>query len=476
MFVSTYYHLFRLSILPFAILFLMIPTTLSGNVVLPAIFSDNMVLQQNATVTIWGWAKPLEKITVSLSWLDTALQTIANNQANWQIVVPTPEAGGPYTIDIKGYNHVVLQNVMIGEVWLCSGQSNMEWTAGMGINNAKEEVAQATFPNIRFVTVDHRTALTQQIDVSSDGWKVCTPETMNDFSAVAYFFARRIQQELNVPIGLINASWGGTPAEAWTAMEHCADPAFIKSTASELSDVPWGPEEPASIYNAMIAPLNTFRIAGVIWYQGESNAEHEQYDPQNYYRVFPLMLNSWRNAWGYLFPFYFVQIAPYRHYKHDAGVVIRDAQRRALSLSETGMVVTSDIGNIEDIHPKNKQDVGVRLAGVALSRHYGVGTEYDSGPLYKSHEIKKDKIIVHFNFAEGLYAEGGILTNFEIAGADRNYYPAAATIQSNSVELSSSNVNAPVAVRFAWSNDAEPNLFNKVHLPASCFRTDDLEK
>ncbi|HLF65085.1 MAG TPA: sialate O-acetylesterase, partial [Saprospiraceae bacterium] len=388
-----------------SILSLMLSVTSKGNVVLPAIFNDNMVLQQQSEVTIWGWAKPLEKVTIHGSWQDTSVETIADNQANWAVLIHTPAAGGPYSIEIRGYNRIVLQNVLIGEVWLCAGQSNMEWTARMGIDNAQIEVQQASFPNLRFLTIAHRSASTPQVDVSADVWKACGPETMIDFSAVAYFFARRLQQDLNVPIGLINASWGGTPAEAWTALDFCPDSALIRKTAAELSDVPWGPEEPASIYNAMIAPLIRYRIAGVIWYQGESNAEHVNYDPSHYYKVFPAMLTSWRNAWGYLFPFYFVQIAPYRNYLPNSGVIIRDAQRRALSLPQTGMVVTSDIGNVDDIHPANKQDVGIRLARIALRRHYHIDTGYDSGPLYRSHEIRDDHIIIHFEHADGLHAQ-----------------------------------------------------------------------
>ena len=236
-----------------------------GNVSMPAVFSDNMVLQQKSEIKLWGWAKPGEPVKLTAGWLNENPETKADNQGKWSLQVPTPSAGGPYIVRIKGYNELVFENVMIGEVWLCSGQSNMEWSASSGIDNADEEIAKATFPDIRFFSVSHSTALSPQNHLTGT-WVTCTPETMREFSAIAYFFGKRLQDVLNVPIGLINSSWGGTPAEAWMPAETFEQNASLQMAATRQKPVPWGPVEPARIYNAMIDPLVPYQIAGVLWY------------------------------------------------------------------------------------------------------------------------------------------------------------------------------------------------------------------
>jgi sialate O-acetylesterase len=362
-------------------------TPLLANISLPAIFSSHMVLQQQAEVTIWGWAKPGEEVKVTGSWDNQSISTKANNQSQWQVKLHTPAAGGPYTLQFQGYNSIRLEDILIGEVWLCSGQSNMEWSARAGIDQGEQAVRESDYPAIRFFSVHNRTADAPQLDLEGQ-WVASSPETMIDFSAVAYFFGRELHQNLDVPIGLINSSWGGTPAEIWVSAETITEDEALRQSAKKLPEVPWGPKEPGKAYNAMIAPLIPFRIAGALWYQGESNTP----DPQMYEQVLPALIHNWRTEWGYEFPFYFVQIAPFRYGRPFEGVLLRDAQRKSLRVPNTGMVVISDIGTIEDIHPTNKHEVGKRLAGWALHKTYGKEEIPFSGPLYREMEKEGNKI------------------------------------------------------------------------------------
>ena len=447
-------------------------STAFANVSLPAIFGNHMVLQQNAEVTIWGWSKPLEEITVRGSWDEKSVKIKVGNHGNWQVKLHTPGAGGPYTVTVQGYNKVIIEDVLIGEVWLCSGQSNMEWTVNIGIENGEQHATEANHPQIRFFTVLHRAATTPQLDLDGE-WVVCTPETMRNFSAIGYFFGNALQQNLGAPIGLINSSWGGTPAEIWTEPTAIAQDKILADAATKLPDAPWGPKEPGSAYLAMIQPLIPFQIAGALWYQGEANTANGA----TYNQLLTTMVKTWRAAWGYEFPFYYVQIAPFKYGRAMEGVLVRDAQRQATqSIPNSGMVVISDIGNTENIHPKNKIDVGIRLANWALHYTYGKKDVVASGPMYRNRTIEKNKIRLFFDYAEqGLMTKGKELTYFEIAGEDQQFVPAQARIEGNTVIVQAKTVKNPVAVRFAWSNTAEPNLFNKAGLPTSCFRTDDWE-
>ena len=437
-----------------------------ANITLPNIFSDNMVLQRNSEVTIWGFANPEEEVVITPSWNNHTYKIKANNQAQWEIKIPTPKEGGPYTISIKGYNEVVLKNILIGEVWICSGQSNMEMNASWGITNGDEAMKNATNPNIRFFTVPKLTATTPQNNLSGS-WTESTPETMKYFSAVGYFFAQRLQEDLkNVPIGLISSNWGGTPAEIWTPAEVIQNNPILLETAKTRKEESYGPNQPGRAFNAMIYPLTQFKIAGVIWYQGESNVGSEVYD-----QTFSAMITSWRKLWKSDFPFYYVQIAPYNYGEdHFSGVIIRDAQRKVLEeVSNTGMVVTSDISPIDDIHPKDKKSVGVRLANLALANTYKTNADLVNGPLYKELKIEKNKIIVTFDFADGLYFKNKKSNQFEVAGADSVFYQANASIKNNQVILTCKKVATPVKVRFAWKNTDQSNLYNKANLPASSF-------
>lgn len=435
---------------------------------LPNIFSDNMVIQRNEKVLLWGWADTGEEVTVLTSWDNKEYKVKTTINAKWNLEINTPEAGGPYEINFKGNDtEIALKNVMIGEVWLASGQSNMQWSAttDKGIDNAEEEIKNANYPNIRFYTIARRTSDYPQDNIPGT-WEVCAPKTMKDFSAVAYFFARRLQGELNVPIGLIDNAWGGTPAEVWTPKSVFDENEDLKISAEGMEETQWSPVSPSHLYNGMVHAITLFKIAGTIWYQGESNRGRSDV----YGKLFSEMVGSWRDAWDSEFPFYYVQIAPFNYKESEQGVLIRDAQRRVLkTIPNSGMVVVSDIATIDNIHPTNKQDVGLRLANLALKETYNSFEGEVYGPLFKEVHPQGKKIEVIFDHSAGLMSKGKKVTHFEVAGADGTYHPAKAIIKNDKVILSSKEVKEPLNVRFAWDNIAEPNLFNAAGLPASSF-------
>lgn len=633
---------------------------------LPAIFGDKMVLQQKSEVTIWGWASPGEKVIVTGSWSRRPVITETGKNGKWRLQLKTPKAGGPYTLIISGQTEIVLHDVMIGEVWICSGQSNMDmWmTKGAGkagVLNFEEEIQKANYPNIRLFQVKQKVAENPQNDCIGI-WKVCNPENVEKFSAVAYYFGREIAEKLNVPVGLIQSSWGGTPAEAWTSREalegsvNCRqylekyysvvrseeeneklmkfywldlnkwllesysldkeiwrswispdyddsdwkmmelpaswesaglpdfdgvvwfrkhfniseklsgkelvfdlgpvddmDRTFINGkrigeiqergkyrvsreypvpanllvpgenvvsirvmdykgsggiygtgdhlkiisgddssqvifltgewrykVAYNLKELRPIPDVPGvldkytatSLYNGMIAPLIPYTIKGVIWYQGEGNRKQAYL----YRELFPLMISDWRLRWGQGdFPFYYVQIAPF-NYDSEAPIAaeLREAQLLSLSVPSTGMAVTMDIGDVDDIHPRDKKEVGRRLSLWTLAKTYGRKNITYSGPLYKSMAIETNRIRIVFNFSDnGLLVKSGELVHFTIAGLDSIFLPAKAEIDGKSVIVWNEEIQNPIAVRYGWSNTAELNLYNSSGLPASPFRTDD---
>lgn len=478
--------------------------TVEANVKLPALISDNMVLQQQSEVTLWGWANKGEQISIKPSWLKKEIKTVAGDDGNWQIKVKTIKSGGPYVISFSGDNRIEVRNVLLGEVWLASGQSNMEFYMDKGegwrtgVINYQEEIAKANNPAIRMIDVPNTVSDTPRNNF--DGrWEVCTPATAGKFSAVAYYFAIKVQQETGFPIGIINATWGGTPAESWTRKEvlekdfkpildryqkACDNyPEAFEKFRSKLDQwkadtstqkkgapkEPIGPKHnksPYKLYNGMIVPLLPYKLRGVIWYQGESNATYAW----QYRSLFPAMIADWRLQFNNKdLPFYFVQIAPH----NGQNPVIREAQLYTFkNVPNTGMVVTTDIGDAKDIHPRNKKPVGERLARWALHNQYGNTKLETSGPLYKSMHIEGSKIILHFDHAEGLSFQGEVPKEFVIASKDEKFLPAKATIKGNNIEVWSDEIASPVAVRFAWKNVPEPNLFNQSGLPASPFRTD----
>jgi sialate O-acetylesterase len=624
-----------------------------ANVQLPRFFSDNMVLQRERLIPVWGWADPKEKITVQFN--QQTKKVIAGKDGKWRIDLSPETAGGPYTLTIKGRNSILISNVLVGDVWICSGQSNMEMQiAAWGfINNYQQEIAAADYPNIRHFKVPQKIASQPKADVTGGEWQVCNPKNAGNFSAVAYFFARELNKELNIPIGLLNTTWGGTQVESWTSREAFENSDEFKTmisgmkavnleelekikaatvkarieklqgvasvTAAEaltwkerdLNDgawrtmeVPglWEQQEPADfdgwlwvrktielsaedtgkeavlelamiddneetyvngqnvgatsgynqkrkyiipagvlkegknvvavrihdtgggggiwgeandvkitagtkvtslagkwlyrieapaegafsvgpnsyptiLYNAMISPLVPYAIKGAIWYQGEANAGRAY----QYRKAFPLMISDWRNQWKQGdFPFYFVQLATFNanngnSEKGSEWAELREAQALTLSLPNTGMSVTTDIGDAKDIHPKNKQDVGKRLAAIALNKTYQKKNVY-SGPVYQSFKVEGNKIIVSFtNVAGGLVAKDkyGYVKGFEIAGVDQKFHYAKALIEEDKIVVSCDDVLNPVAVRFGWADDAgDDNLFNKEGFPATPFRSD----
>ena len=383
-------------------------------------------------------------------------------------------AGGPYIVTIEGHEKRVLRNVLIGEVWLCSGQSNMEWTPGHGLDNAEEEIANSTYSNIRFFTVPKHISNHPQDD-SFGAWKESSPQTMKNFSSVGYFFGRGLHKKLGVPIGLVNSSWGGTNVETWIPKEIIEQESALVKSIDRISEFEWWPRNEALAYNGMIHPLINFDISGAIWYQGESNRMNAPY----YHQAFSMMINAWRNAWKKDFPFYFVEIAPFNYNSKTniEAALVREAQLKTMqSVKNTGMVVTNDIGNLKNIHPTNKQEVGRRLALWALAKTYGVKNIACNSPVYKSLKIKKNKAIVTFDFAgKGLSLKGKEAKEFFIAGENQKFYPAKAKINGEKVELKSKKVKRPVAVRFAFTETALPNLYNSHGLPAAAFRTDNWE-
>jgi len=631
---------------------------------LPPIIDHYMVLQQNTEANLWGWIEPGEDMEVSPDWLKQSFTAKADKDGRWELKVPTHKAGGPYTITFKSSREVrTIREVMLGKVWICSGQSNMdmplEKSWAEGVLNYQHEIANSNKPLIRLFTFD-RWYGSKPKEKFGGRWRPCLPETSGAYSAVAYFFAREITEKLDIPVGLIHTSWGGTPAEAWTSEKvlrtlgdfdkqldlvkaNLSDeamhefyrhmgkwgkilnaayeenlgfargyaepdyndnnwkimtlPAYWEDFSSDLKDLngvvwfrkevvipddwagkdlilsfasiadcdvtywngvevgrtgyettsyyaaprnyrirgeyvkpgrvvisvrdyddrgnggiygdadkmkispqdtpeksiplngdwkyfievklseepkpPATQNDPSVLYNTMIAPLLSYNIKGAIWYQGESNVGRAE----QYKKLFPAMIKCWRDDWGLgNFPFYFVQLAPYAYEwsSKDGLAYLRQAQFEIMrSVANTGMVVTTDAGNLKDIHPRNKQAVGKRLALWALAKTYGVKDIVWSGPLYKDHKIEGDKIRIFFDHADaGLVCKGNKLIDFTIASKDRKFVSAEARIEGSTVVVYADEVKIPAAVRFGWANVSEPNLFNRESLPAGPFRTD----
>jgi sialate O-acetylesterase len=450
---------------------LLVPGSMIANIRLPSVLGDNMVLQRNAEARLWGWSNAAEKIIVTLSWNGKIDSVTANGDARWSLKISTPEAGGPYTITLKGQNTIVLKNILIGEVWICSGQSNMEWSSLQGLKEMTTELPVSANSNIRFFNIPKTTSDHPQ-DNCLGSWEECGPESLKAFSAVGYFFGKKLYEKLKIPIGLINSSWGGTPAEAWTPATVVTSDETTRLASMKISDAPWWPTKPGKAYNAMVAPLIPFNIAGAIWYQGESNTMTYN----SYQLLLTNMISSWRLAWDKDFPFYFVQIAPYRYGNNNVGALLREAQSNAQGHPKTGMVVITDlVDNVKDIHPQNKHSVGERLANYAIGDHYGLHGHYRS-PSFRSMSVNRNIATIKLEHAEtGMMIKGKTATEWYIAGIDKKFYPADVKIVRGSIQVSSKQVKAPVAVRFAFSNEAIGNMFSKDGLPLNPFRTDDWE-
>lgn len=453
--------------------------TVKAQVSFPSFISDNMVLQRESEVPIWGKAKPNLKVYMTCSWDNSKYATTATEDGKWVVKIKTPSAGGPFTIQVNDH---LIKNILIGEVWICSGQSNMQLSLSQ-TENGNNEATNAKLPNIRLFYVARELADAPK-DNCYGAWTECSPESAKSFSAVAYYFGKKLYEELHVPIGLIHTSWGGSTAQAWVKEELLrTDTSYNgyytierqKALKAKPGELPITQHSPAKLYNAMIHPLIPYGIKGVIWYQGESNQDYCEGDPERYLKLFPLLIDSWRNEWKQGdFPFYYVQIAPFPRTFQNVGALLRDSQRKCLAVKNTGIAVTLDIGDTTNIHPKNKIDVGNRLALWALAKDYGKSNLVYSGPIYKSLSIKSNKAIINFTeTGSGLLAKDGKLTDFEIAGVDKIFYKADAIIEGATVLVSSDKVKKPVAVRYAFTNTSVASLFNKEGLPASSFRTDD---
>jgi sialate O-acetylesterase len=430
---------------------------------LPSIIGDNMVLQSGTSVPIWGWADKGEVVTVTFN--EQTHATTAGEDGRWKVVLATLGAGGPFAMIVKGSSGstIVLKNVLVGEVWLASGQSNMAMTVA-DAKAGKQEVAAANHPTIRLFLVGRQKANAPAANCGG-AWTECNPASASAFSAVAYNFGHELQKVLQTPVGLINASWYGCPAEAWVSRKSLEANASLKPMA--------GQGESSVLYNGMLAPLIPYAIRGTIWYQGEANVERAF----QYRSLFPAMIANWRSDWGQSeFPFGFVQLAPFHYYWHSPlfWPELCEAQRLTLDSSpNTGMVVTTDLGDLKDIHPKNKKEIGRRLTLWALAKVYGRGLAY-SGPLYKSMSIEGARVRLQFDHVAGglIASDNKPLREFVIAGVDQTFLPATAQIDGDSIIVQSDQISQPVAVRFAWRDEAQPNLVNKANLPASPFRTD----
>lgn len=437
-----------------------------------ALFTDGAVLQRGQPVPVWGTANEGEKVSVELN--GQTVSTIAWG-GKWKVELEPLEAGGPHTMKISGEITVEVKDVLIGEVWVCSGQSNMAWTFDKSAS-ANEERPKAKHPGLRMFTVTKTTSPVPLAEPKGS-WVICSPETVDGFSAVGYFFARDLYEKLGVPVGMIHSSWGGTPAQAWTSLEGFGDirelSGYSKKSKEALEKFskappakPLGQGTPSVLFNGMIAPIVPYAIKGVIWYQGEGNAGK----PKEYRTLFPAMIEDWRAKWGQGdFPFYFVQIAPFKKQPPE----IREAQFLTLNKSaNTAMAVTTDVGDADDIHPTRKRPVGHRLALAARALVYGENIEF-SGPLYESMKVTGNQVTITFeHVGRGLVAKDGDLRGFTIAGADGRFFPAKAEIKGSHVMVSAEGVSAPKAVRYGWENVPDVNLFNEEGLPASPFRTD----
>ena len=455
---------------------------------LPALVGDHMVIQRDTPVPVWGWAAPGEQVTVTFRGKGYAATPAASGK--WQVALPATPAGGPYTMTIQGQNTLTIQDILVGDVWLASGQSNMELplrdknapAAGAYpmVVNAEQEVAAANFPQIRQFTVKKVVAYQPQADNEGYSWQVCSPSAAGSFSAVGYFFARDLYQRYQVPIGLLSSPWGGTPAEAWVSAEALKQLPDFRDKVTTLA-APATPDKEAQntatvLYNGMIAPLLPYALKGIIWYQGESNVGRAA----QYRTLFPALIRDWRQRFGQPeLPFLFVQLANFtkalQEPAESAWAELREAQAQALALPRTGMAVAIDIGEGADIHPSNKQDVGHRLALVARQVAYGDKQVVAAGPTFQRLTVSGGQARVKFaNVGAGLLLKTGTttLSGFAVAGADHKFHWASATLVGAEVVLTCAAVPTPVAVRYDWADNPIGNLYNREGLPAVPFRTD----
>jgi sialate O-acetylesterase len=479
-----------------------------GEVRLPHMLSDHAVLQRQMPVHIWGWAETGEKVTVSFH--GQTQTSVADDLGRWSVFLRPEQAGGPYVLTVQGSNTIRLEDILVGDVWFASGQSNMEFPlngfpGNAVLKNGPQEIAAATQPQIRLLRFA-RKASEYELRDQDASWRLCTPETAAEFSAVAYFFARDLVKQEHVPIGLIDSTWGGTPVAAWLSLDGLSGDAGLmpqfaervamvenQSEAAAMLDAekredakaqeagqavpkhPWHPNPgswgPTALFNGMVAPAIDFTIKGVIWYQGETDSSAGR--APLYERTFPAMITDWRTRWGEgNFPFLFVQISGYTSTPVETWGVVREAQRRALKLANTGMAVSLDVGQADNVHPPDKQTVGARLALAARAVAYGEAVEF-SGPLFLEAAAEGSNLRVYFTHGQGLVARGGALEGFEVAGEDRRFRPGTARVDGDTVVVSGGDVSRPMYVRYAWANaPMTANLYNGAGLPAAGFTSE----
>jgi sialate O-acetylesterase len=479
-----------------------------GEVRLPHMLSDHAVLQRQMPVHIWGWAEAGEKITVSFH--GQAQMAVADDLGRWSVFLRPEQAGGPYALTVQGSNTIRLEDILVGDVWFASGQSNMEFPlngfpGNAVLKNGAQEIAAATQPQIRLLRFA-RKASEYELRDQDASWTSCTPETAAQFSAVAYFFARDLVKQEHVPIGLIDSTWGGTPVAAWLSLdglsrdaglmpqfaqrvemvENQSDVAAMRdaekredakaqAAGQPLPKHPWHPNPdswaPTGLFNGMVAPATDFTMKGVIWYQGETDSSAGR--APLYERAFPAMITDWRTRWGEGdFPFLFVQLSSFTSTPAETWGVVREAQRRALKLTNTGMAVSLDVGQADNVHPPDKQTVGARLALAARAVAYGEAVE-SSGPLFRESTPEGNSLRVYFTHAQGLVARGGALEGFEVAGEDRRFHVAAARVDGDTVVVNAADVSRPMYVRYAWANaPITANLYNGAGLPAAGFTSE----
>ncbi|MGA2739449.1 MAG: sialate O-acetylesterase [Bryobacteraceae bacterium] len=491
-----------------AVLLVWHPRVGQSEVKLPGILSSHMVLQRDRPIHVWGWAAPGEKVSVALHGVSR--DVVANGLGNWSVFLPPEAAGGPYPLTVTGSNRIVLDDVLIGDVWFASGQSNMEMPLkgfpGAPLKDSAEEIAHAGQAQMRLLHIPNKAADFPLRD-SPASWTVCSPETAATFSAVAYFFGRELATREHVPIGLIDSTWGGTVAEAWISLEGIAaeaglmpvfaSRAHMMKAQAEAAEVlaqerredlaarqaghapphhDWRPDPaswaPAALFNGMVAPAVDYAIKGAIWYQGESNSR-AGFAPM-YGKVFPALIADWRAQWHEGdFPFLFVQISSFGSGADEGWPTIREAQRRTLSVANTAMAVTIDVGNRDNVHPADKQTVGARLALAARALAYGENVEY-SGPLFRQATPEGEGMRVWFDHtADGLVAKGGDVQGFEIAGDSGRFVSASARIEGKTVVVGGAGVGEAKYVRYGWANSPVVNLYNSAGLPASPFTSED---
>ncbi|RLT05690.1 MAG: sialate O-acetylesterase [Planctomycetota bacterium] len=484
----------------FAACVLLLPSRAMAELKVPNVFGDHMVVQRQMPVKVWGWTKPGQDVTVTLA--EKSATGKAGDDGRFDVALPALEAGGPYTLQIKADETRTIQDVLVGEVWVCSGQSNMQWSVGSSTDADLERLA-GKHPQIRMINFP-QVGAQEPVLTHDRQWLECTPETVNGFSAVGYFFARQLHETIDVPIGMVNNAWGGSACEAWINRDVLnADPQYAsmmerwvsmekqfadlsaksdlnedeKKTLQNLKGQMGGNHRPANIYNGVLKSHLGYTIRGAIWYQGESNAGRAY----QYRELFPLMISNWRQEWGQgEFPFYWVQLADFMEEKAEpaesAWAELREAQTMTMAkLPRTGEAVIIDIGEGKDIHPKNKVDVGRRLARWALANEYGVAVPYHS-PQYQSMEKQDAKIVLTFAHVDGGWRPFDVNkpVGFAIAGADKKFVRADATILPDGrIEVFSTTLTDPVAVRYAWADNPVCNMFDAAGLPLTPFRTDD---